>query len=93
MSGDNFQKWLHNGRASTIAMFLVFVVYVTFQLLHIHDEVITNVFVTMAGIWIGNLGIAQGRKTQRIEEKVNRLQEVAITHHPDAAPAVEMDDQ
>ena len=93
---SRWQRWLNDGRIATVAWFLVFIAYVGFRVANVNAPEITNAFVTITGIWVGNLGIAQGKKVAKVEEKaviakekadvieqrVDALSEVAETHHP-----------
>jgi hypothetical protein len=93
-----FQAWLQNGRLATVVWGIIFMTYVGFRLAKVDAPELTNAFVTMTGIWVGNLGISQGKRSAktearaiRTEEKVDQLKEVAIKQHPDSATELEND--
>lgn len=74
---DGWQAWLQNGRLSTVAWVLVFITYIVFRIMNISDPAMTNAFVTVTGVWVGNLGIAQSKKQSRVEEKADHAVTVA----------------
>lgn len=80
---SSWQNWAADGRLATGAWFIVFCAYLGFRLANIDAPELTNAFVTITGIWVGNLGIAQSKKVSRVEEKVQRLHDVALKEHPD----------
>lgn len=80
-----YQTWLQNGRFAALIWAAVFIVFITFRVLHIDDGgAVTNAFVAMTGILVGNLGIAQGKRSAKTETDVERLKETAIQQHPEA---------
>jgi len=72
-----------NGLIGTIVWCVVLVVYVTFRAFKIEDPLLGQAFLLLTGAWVGNLTIAQGRKTQRTEEKVEKLEQVVKREHPE----------
>jgi hypothetical protein len=79
-----YQAWLQNGRFTALVWAVVFVVFITFRVLRIDDGgAVTNAFVAMTGILVGNLGIAQGRRSARSEEDIEKLKATAIQQHPE----------
>jgi hypothetical protein len=79
VNGDRWQRWLQNGRLATAAWLLVFAAYLGFRLANITAPELTNAFVTLTGIWIGNLGIAQSKKQTQVVQKVDDA--VALVDH------------
>lgn len=83
---DTFDKWFHSGRAAVVAWFILLVAYAACKILKINNvDEITNAFVGVTGLLIANLGFEQGRKSTQVSEDVNKLKEVAIKQHPEAA--------
>lgn len=80
---DTFDIWFRSGRAAILAWAVLFVIYITCKLLKIDAEEITNAFVAVTGLVIGNLGMSQGRKSIQVSEDVDKLKEVAIKQHPE----------
>ena len=66
---SEWQRWSSDGRLATIAWFFVFLAYIGFRLAKIDAPELTNTFVTITGIWVGNLGIAQSKKVSREVER------------------------
>lgn len=80
-----YQAWLQNGRFTALVWALVFVVFIMFRIFNIDDGgAVTNAFVAMTGILVGNLGIAQGRRSAKTETDIEKLKETAIQQHPEA---------
>lgn len=101
-NGGKFSRWLSNGLIGTVAWVIVLVIYCCFRAFGIEDPLFGQVFLMLTGAWIGNLTIAQNRKTARVEEKteqtaqrveataqrVERLADVAAEHHPESKAKV-----
>lgn len=62
-----------NGLLATIAWGVVLVTYCVFRAYGIEDPILGQVFLLLTGLWVGNLTLAQGKKTARTDEKVDRL--------------------
>lgn len=88
--GSRWQGMAQDGRLATGAWAFTFLAYLGFRVAKIDAPELTNAFVTITGIWVGNLGIAQSKKTARIqehaaivEEKVDKLKKRADKNHPE----------
>lgn len=66
---SRYAAWMRNGRASFLAWLLVLGVYVGFRFASIEDPVVTNALIGFTGLLVGNLGIAQGQKQARTEQR------------------------
>lgn len=71
---DWFSRSMANGLVATIAWGLVLVIYCTFRAFKIEDPLLGQAFLLLTGAWVGTLTIAQGKKTAKVEEKVERLE-------------------
>lgn len=60
---------MRNGRLSFITWLLMLAVYTGFRAFGIQDTVITNAVIGFTGLLIGNLGIAQGARQTKTEER------------------------
>lgn len=78
-----FANWLSSGLLGTIAWGLVLVIYCVFRAFGIEDPLLGQAFLLLTGAWVGNLTIAQGKKTAKVEHEVEQLKRVARTEHPD----------
>lgn len=66
---STWQDWSSDGRLATVAWFFTFVAYSVFRLANVDAPELTNVFVTVTGIWVGNLGISQSKRISNEVEK------------------------
>lgn len=87
-----FSAWMRNGRLSFLCWLLVLCAYVALRFAGIADDVVTNTLIAFTGVLVGNLGIAQGIRSARTEErtyrtarKVDNLEQFAAEAHPDKA--------
>lgn len=89
-SNSKFSQWMANGLLSTIAWFVVLIIYCVFRAFGIQDPLLGQAFLLLTGAWVGNLTLAQGKKTAKqeetreeavheVERKVDRLAENAET--------------
>lgn len=72
-SESQWQNWAADGRLATGGWFVVFCAYIGFRLAKIDAPELTNAFVTVTGIWVGNLGVAQSKKVTKMERNVEKL--------------------
>lgn len=89
-NGSRFASWTSSGLVTTIAWVVVLIAYCVFRAFGIEDPLLGQAFLLITGAWVGNLTLAQGKKTAKVEEKVQKLAEIAKTEHPDIAG--ELDD-
>lgn len=73
---DWFSRSMANGLISTIAWTLVLIIYCTFRAFKIEDPLLGQAFLLLTGAWVGTLTIAQGKKNQQTEQKVEKLEQV-----------------
>lgn len=69
-----FNNWVSSGKLITAGWFVTLVVYCAFRAKGIEDPMLGNVFFAVTGGWVGWLTLAQGRKSMKVEEKVERLE-------------------
>lgn len=68
-----WQAWLRNGRLATIALAIVFVTWLCFQLFAtVQPPILDNVFLYAVGVWFGNLALGQGRKDEEAARDVDK---------------------
>ena len=70
---SQWQNWASDGRLATGGWFAVFCAYIGFRLAKIDAPELTNAFVTITGIWVGNLGITQSKKVTNMERNIDKL--------------------
>lgn len=75
--GGKFSQWMSSGLLATVAWGVSLVTYCGFRAFGIQDPILGQVFLLLTGLWVGNLTIAQGRKNAKVEEKVEKLEQVA----------------
>lgn len=88
-NGGKFAHWMSSGLLATVAWFAVLVIYCTFRAFKIEDPLLGQAFLLLTGAWVGNLTLAQGRKNQQVEQKVDKLTQVAKAEHPEIAGELE----
>lgn len=64
---SRFAPWMRNGRASFLAWVIVLAAYMGCRLASIEAPEVTNALIGFTGLLVGNLGIAQGQRTARVE--------------------------
>jgi len=74
---------MSSGLLGTIAWFVVFVVYCVFRAFGVEDPLLGQAFLLLTGAWVGNLTIAQGKKSAKVERDVRELKKFARKNHPD----------
>lgn len=84
-SGGRFAHWMSNGLVATVAWFVVLVIYCLFRAFGIEDPLLGQAFLLLTGAWVGNLTLAQGKKTAKVEQDVQKLKQVAKENHPEVA--------
>lgn len=82
---------MSSGLLATIAWGFVLVIYCTFRVLGIEDPILGNVFQLLTGAWIAALTLAQGKKTSKVEDRLEKLTALAKSEHPELAG--ELDEQ
>lgn len=75
-NGGRFNNWVSSGKLITAGWFVVFVAYCVFKAQGIDDPMIGNVFITVTGGWVGWLTLMQGKKSEKTEDRVARLEQV-----------------
>ena len=69
---SKFSAWLRNGRLATVALGIVFLTWLGFQIFASpldRPPIIKDLLSTMAGIWITNIAFAQGKRDDKRDEK------------------------
>lgn len=77
-----WSAWLRNGRLATIALVIVFVTWLGFQVFAgIPPTILDQVLLYAVGVWFGNIAIQKGRSDEKAEaaatdvaKKVERLE-------------------
>lgn len=93
ISGNGkLHEWSANGMLATVAWFIMLVAYITLRAFGIEDPLLGQAFLLLTGAWVGNLTIAQGRKTAEIEEKADRAEKIATHLENTVADRAEVDD-
>lgn len=82
-NGSRFSRWQSSGLISTVAWFFVLTIYCVFKAFKIEDPILGQAFLLLTGAWVGTLTLAQGKKTAKTEDDVEKLKEVAKKSHPD----------
>ena len=76
--GSKFDKWMSNGLISTMAWFLVLIIYVVFRANDIEDPALGQAFLVLTGAWVGVLTLAQGKKQAKVEDTATEAKERAV---------------
>lgn len=84
-NGGKFGQWMSSGLLGTVAWFAVLIIYCVFRAFGIEDPLLGQAFLLLTGAWVGNLTLAQGKKTAKVEAQVEKLKEVAKAEHPEVA--------
>jgi hypothetical protein len=74
---SRWQQWTRNGRLATVALAIVFVTWLGFQIgVDPVDRppLLDQILYTMAGAWLGNIAMAQGKKEEAVEQRVKKLE-------------------
>lgn len=71
---SKFAQWSANGALATAGWVLVLIVYCTFRAFKIEDPILGQAFLLLTGLWVGNLTIAQGKKSAKVEETAERAE-------------------
>lgn len=66
---SRFALWMRNGRLSFLTWLIVLFAYIGFRLAGIEDPAITNTLIALTGVLVGNLGIAQGQRVAKQEQR------------------------
>ena len=69
-----FARWTKEGQLATAAMVIVFATWLSFQLfvgVAERPTVLNEMLMTMAGIWMGNIMFAQGRKDDARDRRLD----------------------
>jgi hypothetical protein len=85
-----FQKWMSDGIILFVVWLLTLITYIGFRLAKVDAPELFNAFVGLTGIWLSQLGLAQGRKVARVEQKVEAI--AAKQEHTDDATKDAIDD-
>lgn len=84
-SGGRFGNWLSSGLLGTVAWGVVLVIYCAFRAFGIEDPLLGQAFLLLTGAWVGNLTLAQSKKSAKVEQDVKDLKRVAKENHPETA--------
>lgn len=64
----SFSQWKRNGRLATVALVIVFGVWLGFQIWVAADErppMLDQILYTMSGAWLANIALAQDKRGKR----------------------------
>lgn len=70
-----FSKWLRNGRLSALTFVMVFITWVTFQVLKIQAPILDQLLLTISGVLVGNLAIKKQAEDTVVEKRLDNLEE------------------
>jgi hypothetical protein len=76
INSSSWQQWTRNGRLATVALVIVFTAWLGFQIFAdpiARPPILDQLLYTIAGIWMGNIALAQGKKEQDIEKRIDEL--------------------
>lgn len=87
---------MSSGLVATIGWGALFVTYCVFKWQKIEAPALDTAFPLLTGGWVGMLTLAQSKKNQKTEEKVDntqaeveKLKEVAVQKHPEISKGLE----
>lgn len=77
-NGGRFVHWMSSGLLATVAWFVVLIIYCVFRGFGIEDPLLGQAFLLLTGAWVGNLTLAQSKKTAKLEENAETARATAV---------------
>lgn len=88
-NGAWFERSMANGLIATIAWGILLIIYSTFRALKIDAPGLDVAFQLLSGGYVGLLTLLAGKKSQKVQDEVEQLKEVAKKQHPESAGDLE----